>query len=61
MIVQACINGASCEGSNSIAMRRARRVGWSTRVGLEDGNTLPDGLPAAGNGALVAAALRIRS
>ena len=29
---------------------------WSTRVGLEDGKTLPNGATAAGNAALVAAA-----
>ena len=30
---------------------------WSTRVGLEDGRTLPDGTVAPGNAALVAAAV----
>jgi uncharacterized protein (DUF849 family) len=32
---------------------------WSTRVGLEDGRTLPDGSVALGNAALVAAAVGI--
>jgi uncharacterized protein (DUF849 family) len=32
---------------------------WSTRVGLEDGRTLPDGSIAPGNAALVAAAVGI--
>lgn len=32
---------------------------WSTRVGLEDGSTLPDGTPAPDNAALVRAAVDI--
>ena len=39
--------------------RRAAARRWSTRVGLEDGNTLPDGAPAADNAALVRAAVEI--
>ncbi|AWK88771.1 3-keto-5-aminohexanoate cleavage protein [Azospirillum thermophilum] len=39
-------------------VERAAREGYSTRVGLEDGFLLPDGLPADGNAALVAAAAR---
>lgn len=38
---------------------RARAAGFSTRVGLEDGATLPDGTPAADNAALVAAAVAL--
>ncbi len=37
-----------------VALAAARR--WSTRVGLEDGKTLPNGATAADNAALVAAA-----
>jgi uncharacterized protein (DUF849 family) len=37
-----------------VALAAERR--WSTRVGLEDGKTLPDGATAADNAALVAAA-----
>jgi len=37
----------------------ARRRRWSTRVGLEDGKALPNGADAAGNAALVAAAVTI--
>ncbi|MEF2074256.1 3-keto-5-aminohexanoate cleavage protein [Consotaella aegiceratis] len=37
-------------------VRRAGKRRWSTRVGLEDGKTLPDGAFAGGNAALVAAA-----
>ncbi|MFD2250901.1 uncharacterized protein (DUF849 family) [Pseudochelatococcus lubricantis] len=40
-----------------VALARQRR--WSTRVGLEDGQHLPDGTTAAGNAALVAAAVAI--
>ncbi|MEK0083085.1 3-keto-5-aminohexanoate cleavage protein [Benzoatithermus flavus] len=36
---------------------RAARQGFSARVGLEDGATLPDGTTAAANAALVAAAV----
>ena len=35
----------------------ARQRLWSTRVGLEDGRFLPDGTTAAGNAALIAAAI----
>lgn len=42
-------------------VRRAFAVGYSTRVGLEDGCTLPDGSLASSNAALVAAAIRIRN
>ncbi len=38
-----------------VALAAARR--WSTRVGLEDGKTLPNGATAADNAALVAAAV----
>ena len=38
-------------------IRLARQRRWSTRVGLEDGKTLPDGTDAANNAALVAAAI----
>ena len=41
------------------ALAAGRR--WSTRVGLEDGQTLPDGTAASGNPALVAAAARVFS
>jgi uncharacterized protein (DUF849 family) len=37
----------------------ARQRRWSTRIGLEDGKHLPDGATAAGNVALVAAAVTI--
>jgi uncharacterized protein (DUF849 family) len=37
-------------------VERAARQGFSTRVGLEDGSTLPDGTTAPSNAALVAAA-----
>jgi uncharacterized protein (DUF849 family) len=37
-------------------VERAARQGFSTRVGLEDGSTLPDGTNAPSNAALVAAA-----
>jgi uncharacterized protein (DUF849 family) len=40
-----------------VEMAAAR--GFATRVGFEDGLTLPDGSPAASNAALVAAAARI--
>ena len=40
-------------------VERAVRQGFSTRVGLEDGATLPDGSTAASNAALVAAAVAI--
>jgi uncharacterized protein (DUF849 family) len=40
-------------------VRRAAQRNWSTRVGLEDGNDLPDGTVAPGNAALVAAAVAI--
>ncbi|MDQ6436709.1 3-keto-5-aminohexanoate cleavage protein [Mesorhizobium sp. LHD-90] len=40
-----------------VELAAARR--WSTRVGLEDGHTLPDGTIAAGNAAMVAAAAGI--
>ena len=38
-------------------VRRAARDGLSTRIGLEDGDTLPDGRRAQSNAELVAAAL----
>ena len=41
--------------------RRAFALGLSTRVGLEDGATLPDGTPAADNAALVRAAVLLRA
>ena len=48
------------EGGSVWAMvREARRRGLSTRVGLEDGLTLPDGAAAADNAELVAAARAI--
>jgi uncharacterized protein (DUF849 family) len=37
----------------------AARRGYDTRIGLEDSLTLPDGSPAPGNAALVAAAVEI--
>jgi uncharacterized protein (DUF849 family) len=37
----------------------ARQRRWSTRVGLEDGNYLPDGTMASDNAALVTAAIAI--
>lgn len=39
---------------------KAFERGWSTRVGLEDGGDLPDGVPAADNAALVREAVRMR-
>ena len=44
---------------NFVALAAERR--WSTRVGLEDGKTLPDGTSACGNPALAAAAAQIFS
>ncbi|MFO1047245.1 MAG: 3-keto-5-aminohexanoate cleavage protein [Geminicoccaceae bacterium] len=41
-------------------VERAFALGLSTRVGLEDGASLPDGTPAAGNVDLVRAAVRLR-
>lgn len=40
-----------------VGLARERR--WSTRIGLEDGRTLPDGILAPDNAALVAAAVAI--
>lgn len=40
-------------------VEEAHRRRWSTRVGLEDGKALPDGAPAVGNAALVAAAVAV--
>jgi uncharacterized protein (DUF849 family) len=40
-----------------VALAAERR--WSTRVGLEDGETLPNGATAADNAALVAAAVEV--
>lgn len=40
-------------------VERAVRNGFSTRVGLEDGAALPDGVQAPSNAALVRAALRL--
>jgi uncharacterized protein (DUF849 family) len=40
-------------------VRRAARDGLSTRIGLEDGDMLPDGRKAQSNAELVAAALDI--
>jgi uncharacterized protein (DUF849 family) len=40
-------------------VEQAARAGFSTRVGLEDGMTLPDISPAESNAALVAAAVQI--
>ena len=40
-------------------LRLARQRKWSTRIGLEDGQHLPDGKLAADNAALVAAAVAI--
>jgi uncharacterized protein (DUF849 family) len=45
--------------STWLVLRDAIRRGWSTRVGLEDVRTLPDGAPAPGNAALVAAARKV--
>jgi uncharacterized protein (DUF849 family) len=42
-------------------LRSALARGWDTRVGLEDALLLPDGTPASGNAALVAAAVRLAS
>ncbi|ESR27209.1 3-keto-5-aminohexanoate cleavage protein [Lutibaculum baratangense] len=41
--------------------RLALERGWSTRVGLEDGDRLPDGTVAPDNAALVAAAVALRA
>jgi uncharacterized protein (DUF849 family) len=41
-------------------VHRAFAQGYSTRIGLEDGCTLPDGNRAPSNAALVAAAKRLR-
>ncbi len=41
------------------ALEVAARLGWDTRIGLEDTLDLPDGSPAPGNAALVLAARRI--
>ena len=40
-------------------VRLARKRNWSTRIGLEDCRTMPDGNLATGNEALVASALAI--
>jgi uncharacterized protein (DUF849 family) len=40
-------------------VRRARKMRWSTRVGLEDGSQLPNGETAARNAALVSEAVRL--
>ena len=40
-----------------VALAAERR--WSTRVGLEDGAELPDGVTASGNSALVTAAIEV--
>jgi uncharacterized protein (DUF849 family) len=42
-----------------VTLARQRR--WSTRVGLEDGRHMPDGVVANGNAALVAEAMAILS
>lgn len=41
--------------------RRAVREGYSVRIGLEDGSTLPDGAQTPSNAALVAAAVGLRN
>lgn len=43
------------------AVRRAGALGLQTRIGFEDTLTLPDGSPAPGNAALVAAAYELTS
>ena len=40
-------------------VERAARTGLSTRVGLEDGSTLPDGSTAASNAEIIEAATAI--
>lgn len=48
------------EGSSAWpALRLAGELGLDTRIGLEDTLVLPDGAPAPGNAALVAAALAV--
>ena len=41
-------------------VEQAVRQGFSTRVGLEDGSTLPDGAPVSSNANLVRAAVLMR-
>lgn len=48
-----------CDATMWDFVRLARRRRWSTRVGLEDGNRLPDGVTAPCNAALVSAAVGI--
>jgi len=40
-------------------LERARKKRWSTRIGLEDGKTMPDGSIATDNAALIRAAVAI--
>ncbi|WP_181791756.1 3-keto-5-aminohexanoate cleavage protein, partial [Streptomyces phytophilus] len=42
-------------------LRLAAGLGMAARIGLEDTLVLPDGSPAPGNAALVAAAAALRS
>jgi uncharacterized protein (DUF849 family) len=49
------VHGAEATVWRFVALAAERR--WSTRVGLEDGETLPSGATAADNAALVAAAV----
>ncbi|MFI0845448.1 3-keto-5-aminohexanoate cleavage protein [Mesorhizobium sp. IMUNJ 23232] len=51
------LHGADATVWPFVELAEERR--WSTRVGLEDGRTLPDGSIASGNAALVAAAVGI--
>lgn len=53
------LHGADATLWPFVDMAFARR--WSTRVGLEDGDTLPDGTRAPGNAAMVAAAVARRA
>ena len=48
------LHGADATVWRLVALAAERR--WSTRVGLEDGKTLPDGATAVDNAAIVAAA-----
>jgi uncharacterized protein (DUF849 family) len=53
------LHGLDATVWNLVALAGGRR--WSTRVGLEDGSSLPDCTIASGNPALVAAAVEIFS
>jgi uncharacterized protein (DUF849 family) len=50
-----------CDATVWIFVEAAFARGYSTRVGLEDGKTLPDGRTAASNAALVAAAVELKT